>query len=261
MRNSSHKGIIFTVLTGLAIILSLNFWQNPVKGFFYNSTAGLQQALWGAGQSAGGFFSGFFNSGLQKENEQLRLANAGLLAANAALKEVQAENVFLRETLGLGLNKTFRLAVADVLSQPSGQDTILINQGARDGLSRDMPVVTKEKVLLGRISEVYDKQSRVLLITGDKSSLDAKVQDSEISGVIRGKGSGQLAFDLVPKNQDLKEGSLIVTTALGGIYPKGLLVGTIRRAQKNDTEPFWQTEVSPLLKASGLSQVLIIVDF
>lgn len=262
MKISSPKKVILTVIAGAAVVLSLNLWQNPVKGFFYSSSASLQQALWVAGGVTADFFKGLFNSGnLQKENEQLHLTIDGLLAENNTLKDVERENNILREALGVGLVKNFQLALSEVVSQDIGQDTILINQGKKDGLAKDMPVVTEEKVLLGRISEVYDKQSRVDLITNKESSFDAKVQDTDISGLIKGRGGAQMTLDLVPKNEGLKQGDLLLTTSLGGVYPKGLLAGTVRSAQKSDTQPFWQTEISPLFKADELSYVFVILNF
>jgi rod shape-determining protein MreC len=262
MKISSRNGVILTVILGIALISSLNFWQNPVKGFFYSSSASLEQALWGAGSSTANFFEGLFNSKkLQQENEQLRLTIQGLLSENSALKEAAAENITLKEALGVGLAKSFQLVLAEVVSQDIGQDTIMINQGKKDGMSLGLPVVTQEKVLLGKISEVYDKQSRVALITGEKSSFDAKVQGTSISGVVKGKGGAQLTLDLVPKTEELKEGDLLITTTLGGIYPKDLLIGTVRNAQQSDTEPFWQTEISPLFKADELSYIFVVTNF
>lgn len=261
MRTSSQRRVILTIIIGVALILSLNFWQNPVKGFFYSSSASLQQVLWGAGNDAADLFKGFLNSKkLQQENEQLRLTVQGLLSENSTLKELRRENALLRNALEVGPAKTFQLALAEVVSQDISQDTILINQGKKDGLAVDMPVVTQENVLLGKISEVYDKFSRVILVTSENSSFDAKVSDADITGVIKGRGGAQLTLDLVPKTKELKQGDLIITTTLGGVYPKGLLVGTVRNAQKSDTEPFWRTEISPLFRANELSYVFVILN-
>ncbi len=251
------------VIVGLVVIvLSLNFFPKEVKGFFYSFSSPIQQVFWKTGDGIANFFGAIINSkNLQQENEQLQLILQGLLAENSSLEEVQRENALLREALEIGLTKDFRLALAEVISQDIGQDTVLINQGAKDGVEKDMPVITQERVLLGKVTEVYGDSSRVTLISSEGSSFDAKVSDGTVTGVVNGKGRAKLAFDLVPKEETLKEGDLIVTTALGGIYPKGLLVGAIRKAQKSDTQPFYQTEISPLFKADELTSIFVILNF
>jgi len=262
MRLPSKKNKILIIIVGILIVLSLNFFQKEVKGFFYSISSPIQQNLWQAGDNVSDFFGGIFQGKeLKKENEELKLRIQELLAENISLKEFQQENQVLREALEIGLSKEFRLLFTDIIGKDIGQDSILINQGAKDGLSEGMPVITQQKVLLGKITETYESFSRVRLISDKESSFDIKIVESNVAGVIKGKGSFKLELDLVSQEKEVKEGDLIVSTSLGGIYPKGLLVGFIKEAKKSDIKPFYEIEVSSFFDIREVASVFVILNF
>ncbi|OGZ24503.1 MAG: rod shape-determining protein MreC [Candidatus Nealsonbacteria bacterium RIFCSPLOWO2_01_FULL_43_32] len=254
--------ILVVIVVGILLVLSLNFFQKTVKGFFYATSAPVQKSLEQTGSNATDFFSGVFRSKeLKKENEELELNIQILLAENASLKEIQEENQVLRGALEIGLQKDFRLALAEITSQDIGQGSILINQGSKDGLNKGMPVITQQKVLLGRITEIYEDFSRVALISSKESSFDAEVLDRGASGVVKGKSSQLLTLDLVVQDKEIKEGDVVVSASLGGIYPKGLLVGLVQEVKRSDTDPFYQIAVVPFFDLQRTNSVLIILDF
>ncbi len=257
MKLASRKTILI-IIVGIAVVLSLNFFQKEVKGFFYSISSSIQQSLWGAGDKVAGFFQG---SGLARDNEQLQLRIQELLAENILLEELQQENENLREALEIGLAKEFRLLLVDVIAKDIGQDSILINQGAKDGLSQGMPVVTEQKVLLGRITDVYDGFSRVSLLSSKDSSFDVRLAESNVTGVIKGQGGTNLYLDLVSQDEELEEGGLIVTSALGGIYPKGLLVGFIEKIERSDVKPFYEINASAFFDLGSINSVFVILNF
>lgn len=262
MRPPSKRSKILIIAIGVLLVLSFNFFQKEVKGFFYFISSPIQKALWWTGDNVSDFFETMTNlKNLKKENEELKLSLQALLAENTSLKEFQKENEVLREALEIGLSKDFRLSLAEVISQDIGQDALLINQGAKDGLLRGMPVVTQEQVLLGKITEVYDKFSRLTLISNKESSFDAEIPDKEIVGVIKGKGRLKIQLDLISQDQAVKEGDLVVSTSFGGIYPQGLLVGLIKEIKKSDIKPFYEIEVAPFFDIKKIKSVLIILDF
>jgi len=161
------------------------------------------------------------------------------------------------------LEKEFKLSLAEVVSKDISQDSILINKGSKDGIANNSPVITQQKTLVGKIGEVYENFSRVILISNKESSFDAKISDPEndISGVVNGKGNLQLFLDFVPQEKEIKEGDFIVTTSLGGIFPKGLLVGQIGKVLRSDIEPFQQAKIRPAFDIRELETVFIITDF
>jgi len=258
----TKRNKILLIIVGVLIVLSLNFFQKEVKGFFYFISSPIQKNLRQTNGNLSDFFVGIFRGEIFKqENRELKLQIQRLLGEKGFWQALQRENETLRGALELGLQKEFRLALAEIISQDIGQDSVLINQGSKDGLSEGMPVITQEKVLLGRITEAFDDFSRVALTSHQESSFDVAVPDRNVSGLVRGRGGQSLELDLVFQDKEVKEGDLVISTALGGIYPKGLLVGLIKTVERSDIQPFYQIVVSPFFDLSETKTVLIILDF
>ncbi|MDP2864574.1 MAG: rod shape-determining protein MreC [bacterium] len=257
-----RKNLILIIIIGLLLIFSLNFFQKEVKGFFYFISSPIQKTLWRAGDRVSDFFETISEiKNLKRENEELKLKNQELISQIAQLIELKKENEVLKEALGIGLEKEFKLALAEVVSKDISQDSILINKGSKDGIIENCPVITQQKTLVGKIDEVYENFSRVILIFNKESSFDVQISEADISGVVNGKGNLQLFLDFVPQEKEIKEGDFIVTTSLGGIFPKGLLVGQIGKVLRSDIEPFQQAKIRPAFDIRELETVFIITDF
>jgi rod shape-determining protein MreC len=259
MRSSARLKIILIGLIVILIIVALNFYSKGVRNFFYSLSSPVQKIFWRAGKGTSDFFTMIGEmKRLKAENDELAEKNQALLAENALLAELKAESETLRMALNLGLEKEFKLTLAQVIGKDIAQDSLIIDKGLKDGISKNMPVITEQKNLLGKISEVYDNFSRVMLISNKDSSFDANVSEKEIYGIIRGEGGFRVSFERVPHDQDLKVGDILVTSALGGVFPKGLLVGQVKEVKKSDVDPFQQAEVSPFFDINNLETLFVI---
>lgn len=247
------------VLLAVVVIVALNFFQNKVRNFFYLVSAPIQASLWQAGQGVSDFFATITEfRNLKKENEELKLKINSLLAENASLKELKKENETLRKALNLGLQEEFKLTLVQVIGKDISQDSLTINKGSKHGIAKNMPVITEQKNLVGRISEVYDDFSKVMLISSKDSSFDAKVQEQEIFGVAKGQGGLKAFINRVPQDKEIKQGDILVTSVLGGVFPAGLLVGEIKEVKKSDLEPFQQAEISLFFDIGKLENLFVI---
>ena len=203
---------------------------------------------------------------------ELKLKNQELLSQIVEITELKKENEALRTALELGLEKDFQLELAQVIGKDPSRDSISINKGLQDGVSKDMAVITSQKVLLGRIGEVYQGFSEVILISNKESSFDAKIVKQEIYpvrnnisngvyGIIRGKGSLEVSFELIPKEEEISPGELVVTASLGGVFPQGLLIGEIEEIKKSDIEPFQRATIKTSFNLKNLDNLFIITNF
>jgi len=269
-------GIIIVFL--IAFFTALNYppITKEVKNFFYLVSSPIQKTLFGAGDRVSDFFESITEiKNLKKEvdehsfidalrcawaNEELRLKIEALISENAKLRELKKENETLRIALGIGLEKEFKLLLAEVIGKDISQDTLLINRGLKDGISKSLPVINQQKALVGKIGEVYSNYSKVILISNKESSFDAKISESDVQGVAMGKENGKLFFDLVSKEKEIKEGDLVVTTALGGVFPSGLLVGEIGKVFRSDVEAFQQAEILPTFDIGELETLFILIS-
>lgn len=243
-------------------IFGLNFFQDDIKSFFYNSSAFSQGILWNIGENASDFFASVFNvENLRKEKEQLSCNNQELLAKIVILEDLKKENDELRNALGLGLEKEYNLLLAQIIGKDISQDFLTINRGFADGVSKNMPVVTGHKVLVGKISEVYKNYSKVMLISNKKVSFDATILKKDISGVVKGLGGFKILFDLLPQDKEISKDDIVISSSFGGIFPKDFLVGMVINIKKNDIDSFQQAELSLSFDINTSSEVFVITNF
>jgi rod shape-determining protein MreC len=173
------------------------------------------------------------NKMLRNEVEQLRGIN---LQANEAL----AENERLRKMIGYQqAARQFDLVAARVIGRES--DTwsrmIVIDRGTMNGIANDRPVVTPQG-LVGRVVEAGMNSSKVQLILDPRSSVGTIVQraESRVTGIVQGDMDNPTMPQMVniPKNADVVEGDVIVTSGFGGVYPKGIIVGLVSSLKNDD---------------------------
>lgn len=256
------KIILLLLLAGVFFAFNIFGVSSKIKNSFYGLTSLIQGSLWDQGNNFFGVFEGFTKAKkLSEDAENLRLENQKLVSELSLLKEVQKENEFLKKAMDLGLEKEFKLTLVKPLGKDVTQDYILINKGSKEGISKDMPVITEEKVLVGKIGEVYDNFSKVILLTSKDSSIDAKIPGTEIYGLIKGRGNFNAVFDLVPKDNEIKSGDQVITSSLGGIFPEGILIGQLEEVEKLDVKPYQAAKLNPAFDIKYINNFLVIINF
>jgi len=99
------------------------------------------------------------------------------------------------------------------------------------------------------------------LLSSKDDSLDVQIQGKEIDGLIRGNGNLKLLLDLIPKEEDIKEGDIVTTHYLSKKYPQGLLIGQIETIKKQDTEAFQIAEIKSFFDIGAAETLFVINDF
>jgi rod shape-determining protein MreC len=136
--------------------------------------------------------------------------------------------------------------------------TIVVNKGRQDGVKKGMPVVTWEGVV-GKVIKTSTDSSIILLIIDRNSSVDAMVQRNRRRGIFEGDGGPRCQLRYVPRTDDIKVGDFIVTSGLGGVFPKGLFLGKVVRVEKKKYGLFQEIEASPGVDFSRLEEVMVIL--
>ncbi len=200
---------------------------------------------------------------LAEENDRLRRINEQLQQEIVRLHEAAEENRELRNLIEFVRENPGReYQPASVLGADPSKlaRSVLINRGASDGIQRGM-VVLSHLGLMGKVTEVYQGASKVLLVSDPSSVVNAVVQRSRIEGVITGRVDQKLTMQYVPKNADVVKGDIVVTSGLGGGYPRGLIIGTVEQATSNDQDLFKTIHVVPAFGPEGQRTVLVVKDF
>ncbi len=188
--------------------------------------------------------------------EQLRLLNTRLIGE----QEVLLANERLKLLLLLKQTLSYPTVAASVIGEDGAPwfKTLIIDRGSAEGFREGMPVVAAEGVL-GQVVKVAANSSRVLLITDHASAISALVQRSRARGVIRGGGGGRLTLEFAMREDDVKVGDQIVTSGIGGIFPKGLPIGEVTMVKKGEYGIFQTVEVRPAVMISRLEEVMVLL--
>jgi rod shape-determining protein MreC len=198
---------------------------------------------------------------VQQENTRLRAKIAQLETQQAEIAELKTENQHLGELLelhdALGLNA---VAANVIGSDATGlSHTLILGQGSLSGLRPGMAVLSNLGVV-GRIIDTSKHAARVLLIDDHNSALDGFDERSRARGIIAGVVDDGIIMKYVDRSEDLKPGDTIVTSGLDGIFPRGLLVGTVASVHREGPGLFLAVQVRPAVDFHALEQVLIVTQ-
>jgi rod shape-determining protein MreC len=204
---------------------------------------------------------------LRQRNQELEAENARLLLENVRLKEVEVENTLLRDLLNFAqADPSLETQGARVIGRVIGQDPsnvqryITLDVGREAGITHNMPVTT-DRGLVGRISDVGNGWSRVLLITDVSSSVNAVTQSTRANGLVQGQADGSLVMGSIPQEDVVSVGDTVFTSGLGGTFPRQILIGQIVKVERKDYELYQTAIVQPTVDFRKLEAVLVITDF
>lgn len=226
--------------------------------FQYGSARTAQEVL-AATQILDGAVRGYDEmNALRRENEALR----GQLTAE---RELLAENIRLRELLGFETTYSqYRLLGTRVIAREYGTwvNTILIDRGANNGVQKYMPVILPAG-LVGFVSDVYPDSARVQLVLDPRTAVSGIVQraESRIVSIVTGDGNDPLHPEMVNivKEGDIVVGDTIVTSGYGGLYPKGILIGTVKEIKPDPSGVVKRAVLEPAVAFDRLEEVFVIL--
>lgn len=180
-----------------------------------------------AGQNAVANVKSYFN--LRQENEALRIDNAQMKQWQNAIVSMQRENKELRNLLHFKVEPGLSYISARVIADTGGPFVrgLIITAGRTDGVREGMAAMTGEG-LVGRVVEVGDWSSRVLLISDLNSRIPVIVSDTGDRAILAGDNSAEPKLLYFSQDAVLNPGARVVTSGHGGVFPAGLLLGTVR---------------------------------
>jgi rod shape-determining protein MreC len=284
--------LIPTILFGL--IFALNAFSYQIKNSFYAFSSPIQDVVSNTGKSSSNWIGSFLNAtNLSKENYNLKNENQKLLAALSILQSIQEGNQALSAISETCQDKNFTTIMAGITGL-NNEDILTINKGSEDGIKEGMPVIDQYNVLYGKIFKVYKNFSQVMLIsnknsvvnvqtqkiiskeiesnidTDDKTSTENIEENAEkiifeaeknVNGIVKGAGGLSIFLDLVPVDDKINNGEILITSCIDQNFPKDILVGRIIEIQKNDQKPFQQAQISPFFNLKSVKNLFVITDY
>ncbi len=187
---------------------------------------------------------------VKAENEKLREENAKLKALIPLLQQYEAENKDLRGLTKYKDDSTLSFLTTHVIGQPGGgfTNSAIVTAGARDGVRKDMIALTEDGVA-GRVIEVGEWSSRILLLNDMNFRLPVQLEEGGQPAILAGEGEGPLKLLYLAKEIEPKPGMRLVTSGRGGIFPAYLPVGVISEINGKTVQ------VAPFARLDGLNTV------
>lgn len=209
----------------------------------------------------------FSNTDADQENEQLRAYIAELEEKQSSMLELERENERLRALLNYSQEETgnsYLTARVIAKNQNVWFDVFTINVGRNAGIKEDMPVVCADG-LIGRVTDVAATYSKVTSIIDTSSDISVMVQRTRDNAMARGAFSttqdNQMELYYLPAGGDLVPGDIIVTNGLGGVFPKGITVGTVTEVVRTtEDENDRNAAVQSAVDFRHLEEVLVVME-
>jgi rod shape-determining protein MreC len=196
---------------------------------------------------------------MDPEKEDLRRRISELENELVELEEIAHENKRLRNLLGFKQEiEKFSIPALVIGRDPSNWSSVVfIDGGARDGIAKDM-VAISGKGLVGRIREVGDSMAKVMLINDIDSKVGAIVQRVREQGLLVGTTEGNCKLIYLSLDADIVIGDKVLTSGMGGVYPKGIFIGHVVEVAKEKGRLYKYAVVEPSSKLSKLEEVLCV---
>ena len=197
----------------------------------------------------------------QETLEELRRENSELTARVAELSEAQETATRLEGLLELRSTYNLQSTAARIVgtSSDAWSRTVTIDKGSLDGIAINMPV-TDSAGVIGQVIEVAPTSSVVRLITDEASGVSAMVQNTRAQGMLQGQPDGTLRLEYVSVDSDVREGDIIVTSGIGGVYPKGLPLGTVASVERDANALYYTIVVTAASIIENNEEVLVITS-
>ena len=214
-------------------------------------------------------FSVYFKTidALREENDALRreLDEYKNLVYDAEL--IEEENDFLSDFLGLKEEHLdFALENASVLGrEATNYRTLLtLSKGTLHGIDVNMPIIT-ETGLIGHITEVGATWSKAVVITETASAVGGYIERSGALGVVEGtyelRTDGLCRMVYIEADSDIRIGDKVITSGIGGIYPRGLLIGRVSAVEVDENSRTLTATIEPAAELDSVSKVMIVTEY
>lgn len=271
----ANKPLLITIFAVILLVV-IAFASSGDRGVtFIESAVGsvvqpVQSVSSQVSDSVVGFFQDIFNTtDADKENEQLHAKIAQLEQAVQTQEELRLENERLKALLHFAEeNETLSYVTARVIGRSTGLwfSSFTLNVGRNRGIEVDMAVVNADG-LVGRVTDVGATWCKVTGLIDSRTTVSVVVERTRDAGMIRGTltddgGADELELYYLPAGSDLVPGDVIVTSGIGGIFPKGIQIGTVVEVarQIEGGEEQANAIIVPAVDFRRLEEVMIVVN-
>ena len=255
------------------MVFSVSFHRFSKREFIYQETTFFEEALIG---SLGVIQNSFAESELwleksldhymlnvnaSRHNEDLQRRIEKLEADILGREEIVRENKRLKKLLKFGAKTPYQKVLAQVVAWDASSDfrVVRINKGSNDGIRIQAPVVTAQGVV-GYIYRLTKHFADILTVLDSNNRVDALAARVRAHGIVEGYSNNRVLMKYVTRMEPVTIDDLVLTSGLGNIYPKGLVIGRIDRIERQSYGITQHIEIRPAVDFSRLEEVIVLVS-
>lgn len=267
MRFKPSKIFIFSSFLILSLlVVALNYYKllDQPKAFLNSAFSPVLKPAWKISGQFANIFSFASNlKNIYSENIKLKDSNQKLLSENSYLKDTMREQGFLNDARDLQMKENFDWQASKIIGMDLQNMTghLIIDSGSADGVEVNMPVITENKYLIGKVVEVDNNFSKVITIFNPSIKVAVKTGDSEAFGLLSGNYTQKLIINMIPKDKELKIGEVVTTSGKDAVYPDGLLIGQVESFDIRPENLFQSASIHGDLNIYDLSRALVITKW
>lgn len=197
--------------------------------------------------------------GLQEEGKRLQHETATLKRRIDQLEEQALETQRLQALLAMRQASRAEFLTARVVGKDATNwfKTILLDRGSLEGVRRNQPVLAPDG-LVGRVVEVTPTSAKVQLLTDPVNAVGGLIQRTRVTGIVSGNLGAGARVRYLPLMADVVVGDRVVTSGMGGVFPKGIPIGRITAVERRSGALFQVATLQPAVDLSRLEEVLIL---
>jgi rod shape-determining protein MreC len=259
---------LLVVLVAVSLMLLTVYFREGDGGILHTArratlavsapVASVGTAITSPVRAVGSFFEGI---GASRERlEALEAQNEELRARLAELEEARQENERLGALVEFAEERKLAKLGARVIQRPmsSWEGVVVIDRGSADGVEPGMPIIAAQG-LVGQVAEVSAGSATVRLLTDQQSGVASMIQSTRALGVLRGSVGGATSLDFLDRAMLPQVGDVVLTSGLGGVYPKGIVVGDVVSVDDRRGELYPRIVVASRVPIDRLEEVFVLV--
>lgn len=257
--------LILALFLVASVLLSNSLRTSQLRGLLERATLAVitpfQKGVTATMRNIAGVWDHYiFLTDSSKENVMLKQELKEERFQNSRLMEELEKYRRVENLLSINPDAINSLQVATVVAWDSTNlaQTLVIDKGTNHKITNGLPVITHNG-LVGRTVVTTANSSRVLIMTDARSGVDALIQGSRVRCMVVGQNRKKTQVRYLPLDADVKEGDVLISSGLGGVYPKGLRLGTISLLEKGSDRLFYEAEMTPSADFSRIEEVLIVL--
>lgn len=252
-----------SAVIGLTILFHYFGWLKPVESFFRYIVNPGSKAMYALSVKINNEDENFKTpEDLLSAYEKMKNEWLKNKINEVELQTLRQDNENLRQQLNFLKTKNYDSIGAEIIGKniDPTESTLIINRGSKDGVEEGGPVVVGDGILVGKIAKVEDSTAVVRLLDDNQSRVAATVVNYEKSiGLIEGGYGISVQMNLIPQNESVSVGDMIVTSGLEEKMPRGLLIGVIQAVEKEAHQPFQKAVIKPFMSFDKVTMASVLI--